>query len=150
MGLKSWFKRTFLPKPPPPEPGTARFDPDVINEYRNAGIAIGDAVSYIYMGECIGFDKLLDKWETTERQFSELGYRTISLDDFVSAGGYGKDLPELAPRNVGEEPVFHAAYYREHFFQKIGPAINFDEMMKTGEAQCATYAVPSTKHLNKE
>lgn len=148
MGLIKWFKRTFLPKPPPPPPGEVRYDEEVIIEYRQAGVEFGDVVSYIYMGECIGFDKMLARWEEAEREYAELGYRTISLDDFVSAGGYGKDLPVEEPRRVGEAPVFHAAYYREHFLGK-NMMVSVEPVGDSG-AFTGQYVMPSTKHLNEE
>jgi hypothetical protein len=126
-------------------------DKEVIDRYVNYGLEFGDAVSYIYMGECVGFDKLLDAWEQSEREYSALGFRTCSLDDFIDAGGYGKELTDLGtPRDIDEEPVYHAAYYRATFFKKVGPAIDYGKLLKEGGVQHATYARPSTKHLSRK
>jgi hypothetical protein len=108
-------------------------------------------VSYIYMGECVGFDKLLDMWEQSEREYAALGFRTCSLDDFIAAGGWGADLEDLeVPREIDEEPVYHAAYYRAVYFNKVGPAVDFNKMFKDGAPQVGNYAVPTTKHLSRK
>ena len=129
-------------------------DKQVEKRYAEAGRVFGDAVSYIYMGECVGFDGLLAKWEKWEAEYAKRGYRTFPVDDFVAYGGYGTPLKDLgAKRTEGEEPVFHAKIYREVYLGKIQPAINLSELMRPTEqneppesrAQVGTYFVPSTK-----
>lgn len=145
------FKRWLGFKYEPRSKIAARYDDEVVQRYVDAGLVFGDVVSMIYMGECIGFADLLKAWEEAERDYAALGYRTIDLDAFVGAGGWGKELEGLTvARDEGEEPVYHAAYYREHYLGRCGPVIDFEEMQRTGEAQFGTYAVPSTKHLNRE
>lgn len=124
----------------------------VEDSYLEAGAEFGDAVSHIYMGECIGFPGMLEKWESWEREYSALGYRTLSIDDFVSIGGWGKDPEELGfgeMRRDGEKPIFHARYYREHYLGKANrhPAIRaaFDGFASSGE-----YFLPTTNHLKKK
>lgn len=82
--------------------------------YRQAGEDFGDAVSYLYMGCCVGFDSLLRRWERWEQEYSNRGYRTVSLDDFLASGGYGTDISALfgVKRDVGEVPVLYAQRYR--------------------------------------
>jgi hypothetical protein len=142
MGLKAWWRRNFAK-----DAQTFR-DEEKVQAYVMAGGEFGSAVSMIYMGECIGFDKLLDHWETTEKAYAEMGFRTLSVDDFTGFGGWGRDIEALlrVPRKEGEKPVFHAAYYREHFFQKVGMHDAVKKAMQ-GEASYGTYAVPSTDHL---
>lgn len=145
--FKRWVGIGYTPK----TKVAAQYDEEVVQRYIDAGAIFGDAVSYIYMGECVGFEDRLKDWEEAEQAYAALGYRTISLDDFVSFGGYGKELQGLTvARDEGEAPIYHAVYYRVHFLGRCSPVINFDEMMKTGEAQVGTYAVPSTKHLTEE
>ena len=143
--LSRWYRRNFGK-----DKQTFR-DDEVVEAYMAAGCEIGSAVSYIYMGECIGFDKLLDQWEATEKAYSALGFRTLSIDDFVSAGGWGKDIAELVrvPRKEGEREVFHAAFYREHYFQKMGGMHEAVLKAMSGEVATGTYAVPSTDHLKQ-
>lgn len=122
----------------------------VIEAYVAAGAQMGDAVSYIYMGECIGFDKLLDQWEASEKAYSDLGFRTLSIDDFTSYGGYGRPIDHLlrVPRKNGEPPILHAAYYREHFFGKIGMSDAVKQAL-SGEVAVGHYQVPSSEHLKQ-
>lgn len=146
MGLLSWWRRKFAK-----DQKTVN-DEEIIAAYRLNGAIFGDAVSYIYMGECVGFEELLAKWEACEVAYANLGFRTLSLDDFVDHGGYGKDIDSLlrVPRKVGEEPVLHAKYYREHFLGKCSPAIDFNKMFEDGQPQFGNYARPSTAHLKDE
>ena len=122
--------------------------------YAKAGRIFGDAVSYIYMGECVGFDSMLAKWEKLEAEYAKRGYRTLPVDDFVAYGGYGTPLKNLGVRRAEDEkPVFHAKIYREVYLGKIRPAVNLSELMRPAEpnessesrAQVGTYFVPSTK-----
>lgn len=134
------------------EPKTALaelYDDEAVQRYIDTGLVFGDAVSSIYMGECIGFHDMLKEWEAAERVYAGLGYRTIDLDAFVGAGGWGKELEGLiVDRAPDEEPVYHAEYYRDRYLGRLAPVIDFDEMARTGKAQRGTYAAPSTKHLN--
>ena len=132
-------------------------DKQVEKHYAEAGRIFGDAVSYIYMGECVGFADLLAKWEKWEAEYAKRGYRTLPVDDFVAYGGYGTPLENLsAKRAEGEETVFHAKIYREVYLGKIKSAVNLSELMKPvptndsgtqpePQAQFGTYFVPSTK-----
>src|SRR3989344_2686550 len=108
--------------------------------------AFGDAVSYMYMGECLGFKRMLHAWARWEAEYARRGYRTISLDDFIDYGGYGKELGELAGvrRIADEKLVFPAEIYRQQFLGKVPPVIDTGELMK-GNAQYGTYVLPSTK-----
>lgn len=151
MTLKDRLKKLFGMGYKPITKIATQFDDDVVKRYIDAGAIFGDAVSYIYMGECVGFAKRLENWENAELAYSALGYRTLSLDQFVDYGGYGKELIGLTvPRDEGEEIVLHAKYYRDNFFNKVEPVIDFNKMMEDGEAQFGNYAVPSTKHLNEK
>lgn len=104
-------------------------DKQVEKRYTEAGRIFGDAVSYIYMGECVGFDGLLSKWAKWEVEYAKRGYRTLPVDDF-----YGMSLEDLGVKRAkGEEPILHAEIYRVVYLGKIPPAINLQELMKPGE-----------------
>lgn len=125
------------------------FDDEKIQRYVDTGAIFGDAVSYIYMGQCVGFEARLQAWEEAEEAYAALGFRTLSLDDFVDYGGYGKELMGLkVARDEGEVPIFHARFYRENFLNKVEPLIDLDKMQETGDIQCGNYEMPSTRHLN--
>jgi len=128
-----------------------RSDKWIKTRYAEAGRIFGDAVSYIYMGECVGFDRMLANWEKLEAEYAKRGYRTLLVDDFVAYGGYGTPLKDLGVRRAeGEEPVFHAKIYREDYLGKIRPALNLSELIRLAEpneppesrAQVGTYSVP--------
>ncbi len=144
MSIKAWWRRKFG------KDAKTFANEEVVQAYVMAGGEIGSAVSYIYMGECIGFDKLLDQWEKTEKAYAELGYRTLSIDDFTGFGGWGKDIEQLLrqPRKEGEKPVYHAAYYREHYFGKMGMSSIVQKALQ-GEVACGNYEVPTTEHLKE-
>jgi len=143
MGLRRWWRRNFA------KDKQAFRNDEVIEAYFAAGAEFGSVVSMIYMGECIGFDKLLDLWETTEKAYSDLGYRTLSIDDFVSLSwGHSVDGLMRVPRKEGEPVVLHAPYYREHFFGKVGINSAVLKAMQ-GEVAVGHYMVPTTEHLKQ-
>lgn len=94
-------------------------DKMVEKKYIKAGAAFGDAVSYIYMGRCVGFEKLFENWRKWEAEYARRGYHTVSLDDFIEYGGYGKTIKKLGiKRQQDEKPVFHAEIYRQKYLGK--------------------------------
>lgn len=122
--------------------------------YVSAGGDFGDAVSMIYMGECVNMEQLLNRWAKWERHFAARGYRTISLDEFVEHGGYSQPLAGLGilglgiRRDSGEQPVFHAEIYREVYLGKIVPVVDINALMLPGaEPQFRSYVLPSTAAL---
>ncbi len=130
----------------------------VQKRYVEAGADFGDAVSHIFMGECIGFEKLLATWEDWEAEYSKRGYRTLPIEDFANFGGWGKPLKDIGvKRTAGEELEFHAKIYRDRYLGKLMPTINLSEMMRplgpgeTAESriQVGTYILPSTKKSEK-
>lgn len=119
-------------------------DRALTKSYREAGEIFGDAVSMIYMGECIGFERLLDTWAHWEQEYARRGFRTIPLDDFVDTGGYGVPLKGLGQRRApDEEPVFHAEIYRKIWLGKVPAAVDMDALMD-GKVHVGNYIVPST------
>jgi hypothetical protein len=122
-------------------------DRTVERKYVHAGAEFGFDVSYIYMGESIGFESRLNKWANWEKEYAKRGFRTVPLDDFIELGGYGRSIASLVgiKRDENEEPVYHAQIYRDNFLGKIEPAIDLEKMMSDGKVQYGTYVVPSTK-----
>lgn len=114
----------------------------VVKMYVESGTDFGDAVSYLYMGECIGFKGLFNKWAFWEREYARRGYATIDLDSFVDAGGWGKELPSLRVLRDGKEAVLHAEIYRERF---LGKPIPIEARQVEGGAVAANYVLPSTR-----
>lgn len=123
-------------------------DAQVEGRYVNACAHFGSALSYIAMGECVGFEKLLAQWEKWEAEYARRGYRTLPSDDLVSYGGYGRPLVGLGvKRRSLEQPVFHARIYREKFLGKVKPVVDLGALMSGKNAgwQQGTYTIPSTK-----
>lgn len=144
QSFKRWLGLGYKPK----TKIAVQYDEEVVQKYVDTGAEFGDAVSMIYMGECIGFEDLLKRWEDAERAYASLGYRTVSLDDFISYGGYGEEITALqVARDEGEEPVYHATYYREHFLGK-SMMVSVEPVGDSG-AFTGQYIRPSTEHLNK-
>ena len=118
-----------------------------------AGAEVGDAISYAYMGECVGFDDMVKKWTTLEREYAARGYRTISVDDLIDyGGGYVASIDNLlgVKRNDDEEPIYHSdrfAKIREATFSQPNPVA---EAFATGKTVTGTYFLPSTKDDPKE
>lgn len=141
MSIFRWLRHLFR----------KRSEDHTINNYVRCGCEFGAAVSYIYMGECIGFGDLLSAWEKSEKEYSSLGYRTLTVDAFVGAGGWHDPLLGLREsREESEDPIFHASYYREHFFGKTSMNSAMQSAIQdpfNDKVVDGTYYVPSTKHL---
>ncbi|TSC80051.1 MAG: hypothetical protein G01um101429_255 [Parcubacteria group bacterium Gr01-1014_29] len=103
----------------------------VKREYVKTGTAFGDAVSYIYMGKCVGFDELFEKWKKWEAEYAKRGYRTIPLDDFIAyGGGYVAKLEGIGvKRQVGEEAVLHAERYEQRYQGKEKTLVDTPNVM---------------------
>jgi hypothetical protein len=127
-------------------------DQNVEKKYVSAGAQFGDAVSYLYMGECIGFESMLNRWADWEQEYVERGYRTVALDDFIELGGYGKSIDHLLGQKLeeNEEPIFHAQIYRDNYLGKVPPVINLNKMINGNKnLKVGNYVLPSTKHSLK-
>jgi len=98
----------------------------VVEHYVRSGAVFGEALSYLYMGECIGFHGMKERFAKLERLYAEYGYRTIPLEDFVEYGGYGKKIDHLlrVKRETGEEPIFHAVTFQERYEEGIMPTLD--------------------------
>lgn len=60
----------------------------IVSRYIKSGLIFGDAVSYLFMGKCIGFDKMEKRFSYWEKKYCDLGYEPIPLEDWELAGGY--------------------------------------------------------------
>ncbi|MBI3336259.1 hypothetical protein HYZ98_01685 [Candidatus Peregrinibacteria bacterium] len=105
-------------------------DEKVVALYKDAGGAFGMAVSFLYMGECIGFKRRLERWAFWEREYARRGYRTIPIDDFVAYGGYGRDIEStlLVQRAIGEKPVYHAEDYPKWYLRTTPPVMEMEKV----------------------
>jgi len=123
----------------------------VEKRYMSAGAKFGDAVSYIYMGECEGFESTLKTWGNWEQEYAFRGYRTVSLDDFIEFGGYGRSIDHLLgqKREENESAIFHAKIYSDNYLGKVEPTIELEKFLVDENPQLGTYTLPSTKNLNK-
>ena len=124
-------------------------DARVEKKYVRAGAEFGDAVSYSYMGECVGFELMLDRLESWEREYSSRGFKTVSVDRFIELGGYGVNIDSFLgqKRTTEEKPIFYAQIYRQRHLGKISPAVNLTEILTEGKTQIGSYALPSTENL---
>lgn len=107
-------------------------DKFVTRRYLYTGGNFGDAVSYApVLGECVGFEELLNRWAKWEKEYAERGYRTVSLDDFIEYGGYGKPIDKLVgvKRQENEDPVLHAETYRRVYLGSIQPVLDMKRLL---------------------
>jgi hypothetical protein len=120
-------------------------DSKVQEKYVKAGSIFGDAVSYLYMGECVGFENLLNIWDKWEQEYAKRGYKTLSIDKFIEHGGYGESIADVVGKKRGEEePVHHAKIYRQEYLGKFKPVIDMKALIENGE-QAGVYHLPSTE-----
>jgi hypothetical protein len=98
----------------------------IVEQYVRSGAVFGEALSYLYMGECVGFHGMKERWTQLERLYAGLGYRTISLESFVEYGGYGKAIDHLVrvKRADDEQPVFHSVTFQQRYAQGILPELD--------------------------
>lgn len=90
----------------------------IIKKYKDAGLDFGDAFSYLpAMGECIGFQKLLERWVFWEAEYARRGYHTIDLPSFVNSGGWGEELPRLCVK-ADKKPELYGARVLESYLNK--------------------------------
>ena len=71
------------------------FEKRLIAKYISVGEDLGDAISYSYMGEIVGFERLKKKFIKLQSKIIARGYLPYTLKEFVDAGGWGKKLPVL-------------------------------------------------------
>lgn len=62
-----------------------------MNQYVSAGLRWGDAESYSFMGECVGYNSICNRLKYWESEYEKLGYVPVSLDRWVESGGYGRE-----------------------------------------------------------
>ncbi|MFH0831247.1 MAG: hypothetical protein V1886_00035 [archaeon] len=122
-------------------------DKSVEKNYLHSGALFGGDVSYLHMGECLGFKSHLSNLSRWEQEYAKRGFKTVSIDDFIELGGHGKSISSLlgVKRKPDEKIILHAELYRQHYLGKIKPAIDLGRMMKDGKQQFGTYSNPSTK-----
>lgn len=111
-----------------------------VESYVEAGAQFGDALSYIAMGECVGFERMKKRWAECERKYAALGYRTLAIDDFIEHGGYGQPIDHLVrvERAAGEAIVYHAEVFDKRYKSGFKPKFDIDRLD----------AGPQTGHVN--
>jgi len=121
-------------------------DNAIQHRYVTAGANFGNAVSVIYLGECVGFNKMFNKWADWELEYANRGYNTVSIDDFIKLGGYNKSIEHLLGKKLApnENPILHAKLYSYMYLGKINPVLDLSRAL-AGESQRGRYTPPSTK-----
>lgn len=96
----------------------------LVNKYRDFATSFGDGLSYSYLGSpeietadrgWLNEQQCWDELDSLEVAYASFGYRIIAIDDWISHGGYGKDIDLLwlVKRLEGERPVFTRNLMRE-------------------------------------
>lgn len=63
----------------------------VIHKYVSTGLHWGDATSYDFMGEPLGYKSLCKKMDVWELEYEKLDYIPLDRERWVEAGGYGRE-----------------------------------------------------------
>jgi|688.fasta_scaffold433439_2 hypothetical protein len=93
----------------------------IISRYVSVGLQWGDAESYSFMGECVGYNSLCKSLERLETQYAKLGYKVVDRETWVLAGGYGEEYesklrikvykPKIVIRDSGASEWVNSAEY---------------------------------------
>jgi hypothetical protein len=93
----------------------------IISRYVSVGLQWGDAESYSFMGECVGYKSLCRALERLETQYQNMGYKVVDRETWVLAGGYGKEYesklrikvykPKIVIRDSGASEWVNSAEY---------------------------------------
>lgn len=127
---------------------------EVEKHYIASGKEFGDAVSYIILGQCEGFEDMLNEWAKWEKEYACRGYRTLPIDDFIEFGNWSIPLEGISTkRDKNESTILYAGLYRAFFLNKIPPAINIHELANPSnddehsapKIQMGIYYVPSMR-----
>ncbi len=97
--------------------GQKRHHDKIVQDYINFATSFGDGLSYSHIGSpvvktpCGKWLHELECWDhldALEVSYAELGYRIVSIDDWVSRGGYGQNIDHLllVKREKDEKPIF--------------------------------------------
>lgn len=88
----------------------------IVGRYKEFSTIFGDALSYNYLGtiqfsfetKSFSEEEAFKELDLLEHAYAALGYRIIDISDWISYGGYGKDIDKLwlSKRDPGERPVF--------------------------------------------
>ncbi len=110
----------------------------IVEQYVRSGAVFGEALSYLYMGECVGFHGMKVRWAKLERLYAELGYRTIPVEDFLEYAGYGKALDHLirVKRTDGEEAKLHAVTFQLRYEEGILPELDIPHQGEPSKRTC--------------
>lgn len=118
--LRGWITKFFADRRTP-----RMSDALIIREYVLTGWDFATEVSQVTVQEKRSKGTLLLAWEIAEKRYSDRGFRTIPLDDFVKYATLGVSLRGVGFRREEEEMVIlHAPYYRIYEWKK--PNHHFD------------------------
>ncbi|RJQ22264.1 hypothetical protein C4580_00975 [Candidatus Woesearchaeota archaeon] len=125
------------------------FTSTVQEKYLQAGEQVSDALSYMYAGDVVGFDQMVEEWKSWEKEYARRGYRTISLDKFNAALGSREALSGLIgkTRDEGEQPILHAERFIARYRgTKRTDAIDLDARVNAERTEAhGTYQMPGTE-----
>ncbi len=95
-------------------------DKKIEKRYLAIGKDFGEMISYLSSGKPLFLKETFEILSGLEKEYSDRGYRTISIDDFVEYGGYGKPISHLVgiKRDENEYPILHTRFYEDIFSKK--------------------------------
>lgn len=122
-------------------------DNSVREKYFRAGYTFAHAASFLYMGECVGFDSMFNSWARWEQEYASRGYIPFSFDDFFrltrrSTTDYQSiDVDDFVNNS---SVVLHAEIYRKEYLGKTVSPINMNKLLE-GKIQYGSFQIPSTE-----
>jgi hypothetical protein len=99
----------------------------LVEQYLRAGAQFGDAITSMFIGECVDLETARLNWARYERHYAHLGYRTIAPEDFIEYGAHGKAIDHLlrVKRIENEPAVYHADNFDRFEDEGFGPLRDF-------------------------
>ena len=97
-------------------------DSRVLKAYERAGKEFGDSLSYLdCMGRDVDFEVKFLIFQDWEKAYAKRGYKTVPIDDFLQAGGYGKDISHMlgVKRAEDELAILHCDKIRDEVLVEL-------------------------------
>ena len=60
--------------------------------YLSHAASLGDALSYSYMGKCVGYKEMVKNEYLWRQELKSRGYKGLTSDEMISYGGYGQKV----------------------------------------------------------
>lgn len=88
---------------------------------------------------------MFSKWDIWEAEYLKRGFRSLPIDEFISAGGYSREIDDqiMLRRKPEERAVSHAQIYKERYLGKVERFIHLEKVIE-GQIQQGHWHRPTT------